>query len=230
MDVSIRNLGVLNIGGIEVWITETMVGTWIIMGALILLAIVVRIMLPRFNRDKPKGFQNVIESIVEGFDKIVHNAAGEKMAFLGNWYFTVFVFVLLANISGLFYLRPPTADVTLTFALALSTFVLIHVMGARFRKMGYLRSLCAPFILFLPMNLIGELARPISLSFRMFGNILAGTLLLTLMYTLAPVFLRFILPIPLHIFFDIFAGVIQTYVFCLLSLSFISGAAAVEDQ
>jgi F-type H+-transporting ATPase subunit a len=79
-----------------------------------------------------------------------------------------------------------------------------------------------------PLNLIGELARPVSLSFRLFGNILAGMILMTLLYTMAPVVLRFIVPIPLHFYFDLFSGILQAYVFCILSLSFIGAAASTD--
>jgi len=223
LDFNIKNFGVVSIGGVKLWITETMVGTWIIMSVLIVFAVVVRANLHKFS-EVPSGLQNVVEAIVEAFDNFLRGLAGEKLMFLGNWYFTVFVFVLFSNISGLFFLRPPTADWSLTVTLSLVTFVLIHAMGVNFRKFRYLKSLFEPNPLFFPLNIMGELARPISLSFRIFGNIVAGTILLSLLYSMAPVFLRFFAPIPLHGFFDIFAGVLQTYVFCVLSFSFISGA------
>jgi F-type H+-transporting ATPase subunit a len=217
----IQNLGVLRFGSIEIWITETHLATWIIMGILITFALVVRFNLKKF-KDIPKGLQNVTETMVEFFDKFVRDSAGEKQMFLGNWYFMAFAFLLLSNIGGLLYLRNPTADWTMTFAFALITFIFIQIMSIRSRGGKYLLSLVNP------LNLIGELARPVSLSFRLFGNILAGMILMTLLYTMAPVFLRFLVPIPLHFYFDLFAGVLQAYVFCILSLSFIGVAATNE--
>jgi F-type H+-transporting ATPase subunit a len=223
----IQNLGVLEIFGLEIWITETHLATWIIMGILITFALAVRFGLSKFKAI-PKGLQNVAEAMVESFDNFVKNSAGEKLLFLGNWYFMAFAFLLLSNLGGLIFLRNPTADWTMTFAFAIVTFFLIQAMGIKYRKGKFFKDLCAPHIAFLPLNIIGELARPVSLSFRLFGNILSGMILITLIYSLAPVLLRFIVPIPIHAFFDLFAGTLQAYVFCILSLSFIGTSAETE--
>ena len=225
MDFNINNYGVLKIGNLQIWITQTLISTWIIMAVLIALAIVVRVKLKNF-KENPKGFQNVIEYLVEMFDNFMHGVVGDKLMFLGSWFFTVFAFVWLSNICGLFFMRNPTADWATNFALALVTFFLIHIMGLKYRGRKHLKTFIEPFPVFLPLNIIGELARPISLSFRIFGNVLSGMILLTLIYQ--PIFLRFLIPVPLHAFFDLFSGSIQTYVFTILSLSFISAAVADE--
>ena len=228
MDFNIKNLWALNIGGVEVWITTTVVNTWIIMSLLILAAIVVRIRIMEF-KIVPGGLQNGVEALVEMFDGIMRSTAGEKMmGFLGNWYFAIFIFILVSNLSGLVGMRPPTADWTTTFAFALATFILIQAMGLKYRKGAYLKTFFEPSPVFFPLNLIGELARPISLSFRLFGNILAGMILMTLIYELAPIFVRFGIPVFLHAFFDVFAGGLQAYIFCVLSMSFVGTAAGGE--
>jgi len=228
LDFTIKNLWVFKIGGVEVWITETIVNTWIIMLVLTIFALVVRMNLRKF-RPVPSGFQNVVEAIIEAFDGFVQSSAGEKLMFLGNWYFMAFFFILTSNLSGLVGLRPPTSDWTVTFAFALVTFVLIQVVGVKFRKGAYVKSFFEPHPVFFPLNLIGELARPISLSFRLFGNILGGMILISLIYTLAPIYVRFAIPVALHAFFDVIAGVLQTYIFCVLSLSFIGAMAATDS-
>ena len=81
-----------------------------------------------------------------------------------------------------------------------------------------------------PLNLIGELARPISLSFRLFGNILAGLILLAVVYNVAPIWMQFVLPAALHGYFDLAIGFLQAYIFCALSLAFIGGAAGLEQE
>ncbi|MCL2002382.1 MAG: F0F1 ATP synthase subunit A [Oscillospiraceae bacterium] len=235
MNFDIIHLWRFEIGGFEIWITETHVTTWIIMGALIALAIAVRIALKNF-KDVPGGFQNFIELIVETFDSFLKTNADPKLMFLGNWYFTVFAFLLLGNICGVFFLRPPSSDWAVCFAFAIVTFVLIHVMGVRYRGAGYLKSFFEPYmakgkipnLLLFPLNIIGELARPVSLSFRMFGNILSGTILLGLLYGIAPVFIRVLFPVPLHMYFDLFSGILQAFIFTVLSLAFISAAAETE--
>jgi len=220
----------ISIGGVDVWITDTVVNTWIVMGILIAFAIIVRIRIPKF-KDVPTGFQNVVEGIVELFDWYLRTTAGEKLMFLGNWFFAVFLFILCSNIGGIILnFRPPTADWSMTGGLAIVTFVLIQVMGVWFRRGEYIVNFFKPFFLFAPLNIIGELARPISLSFRLFGNMLSGLVMMTLIYCVAPVFIRFVLPAALHAFFDLFYGILQTYIFCTLSLSFISASSQVTEK
>ena len=150
--------------------------------------------------------------------------------FLGPWFFTLFIFILVSNIGGIFPgFRPPTADWSMTIALALGTFVLIQAMGVKFRGAEYIKGLFRPVFLFFPINMIGELARPISISFRLFGNMLAGLIMMSLLYSLAPLVAKFGFPAALHAYFDIFAGMLQTYIFVTLSISFIADAAKANE-
>ena len=229
MDFDIKNHAVLELFGLEIWITDTMISTWIIMGVLIAFAVVVRIRIKKF-KEVPTGFQNAVEAIVELFENYLHTTAGEKLMFLGCWFFSMFFFIIVSNLSGLIPgMRPPTADWSLTVAIALVTFGLIQAMGVRYRKGRYIKSFFEPMFLFFPINLIGELARPISISFRLFGNMLAGLIMMSLVYTLFPAVVTFVIPAFLHVYFDIFAGVLQTYIFITLSLSFIAGASEVAE-
>ena len=237
MDLPIGNRthAVLNLFGLQFWITDTVISTWCIMGLLIILAIVVRVKIKKF-KDVPRGFQNVIELIVEMFDNYFQNAAGEKLSGLRYWFFTLFAFVLISNIIGVLsigILRPPTADWSMTFGLALVTFFTIQVMAVRFRGGEYFANFAKPypaFFLFLPINVLGELARPISLSFRLFGNIMAGVVIMALIYNITPLFARFFFPSAMHLYFDLFAGVLQAYVFTTLGLTFIAGAIEAPDN
>ena len=236
IDLEIRNHAVLKIFGLEVWITDTTISTWIIMGVLILFAVIVRIKV-RNPKDVPTGLQNVVEALVEVFENYLKETVGEKLTYLGNWFFTLFIFILLSNLSGLLPgMRPPTADWSMTVGLALVTFTLIQVIGVRYKKGEYIKGLFAPLPwwcpipLFLPINVIGEVARPISLSFRLFGNMLAGLIMMSLIYALIPVVARFGLPAFLHAYFDMFSGILQTYIFVTLSMTFIAGAAEVVEE
>ena len=236
IDLEIKNHAVLRLFGLDVWITDTMISTWIIMGILIAFAIVVRIKVNKF-KEVPKGFQNVIEALVETFDNYLRTTVGDKLMFLGNWFFTLFIFILLSNLSGLIPgMRTPTADWSMTVGLALVTFFMIQIMGIWYRKGKYFKDLFAPLPwwcpipLFLPINVIGELARPISLSFRLFGNMLAGLIMMSLIYMLFPVAITFVVPAALHAYFDLFSGVLQTYIFVTLSMTFVAGAAALAEE
>lgn len=225
MELNIRNLWVVNIGGLEIWITETIVNTWIIMVVLIVLALIARIRLRRFSL-VPKGFQNAVETVVEIFDNFATDALSSSLSYIAPWFFMVFMFILSSSVFSVYGLRPPTADWATTFALAFATFVLMLFMGFRHRKGDYIKSFFGPHPIFFPLNLIGELAKPVSLSFRLFGNMLSGTIILAIYYQLTPRLVQIGIPAILHAFFDVIIGALQTYIFVFISLMYIRGAAA----
>lgn len=220
LDVESRIIEKLNIGGTEVWITETVVNTWIFMAVLILIALILRAKMKNYKY-KPSGLQNVVEMAIESMDSFVRSAMSDKYAYFGNWFFGVFVLILVSNLSGLLGFRPPTADLCTTAAITLTTFFLIHFMGIKKGKGSYFKGYLEPLPLLLPINIISELATPISLSFRLFGNILGGMIIMAMVYMALPMLLSFGIPAALHIYFDVFAGCIQTVIFVMLSMTFI---------
>ena len=141
-----------------------------------------------------------------------------------NYIGTIFIFILICNFSGLFGLRPPTADYGVTLPLGLLTFTLIHYNKLKHKKLkGVLAELCDPWPIWAPINLIGYVAVPISLSLRLFANVLSGVVMMALVYGLLSK-IAIIWPAALHVYFDLFSGAIQTYVFCMLSMTYISNA------
>jgi F-type H+-transporting ATPase subunit a len=116
-----------------------------------------------------------------------------------------------------------------TLPLALITFVMIQYINIKENKFGAFTALFKPIPLFFPINLIGEIATPLSMSLRLFGNILSGTVMMSLIYGLLPVFVKIGIPAALHIYFDLFAGAIQTYVFCMLTMVFVTDKMATEE-
>jgi len=226
----VQNLAVWRIGSLEIWVTETMVTVWIIIALMILFALWVRIKVRSFTEVPSTRLQNAMEAAVEGFEKFMINVAGEKLTWLGGWFFTVFSFLIIANMSGLVPgVRPPTADWPLPFALAFSTVIMVQVAGLRHRKLDYLRGLCSPIFLFLPLNLISEFSRSISLSFRLFGNVIAGMIIVTLVYSIAPLVVQLVLPVVLHAYFDVLSGILQAFIFTVLSFSYLGLAVATEE-
>lgn len=225
MNLNIDNLWVLDVAGTEIWITETIFNTWIIMSIIIALAIIARIKLKSFKL-VPTGFKNVVEIIVEVFDNFATNALGKNLSYIAPWYFMVFVFIFSSSMFSIFGLRAPTADWATTFALAFASFSLMIIMGFKHQKGQYLKSFFNPHFVFFPLNLIGELAKPVSLSFRLFGNMLSGTIILTLYYSLTPLFVQFGIPALLHGFFDVIFGTIQTYIFVIISIMYVESAAS----
>ena len=222
MDFGIRTFATVELFGIEIWITETIVGTWIIMIFLIIGALMLRHFFFKDSKEVPESkLQNIVELIVESMEKFASGPLGKKYIWLDNWFFMLFAFLLFSNISGLFGLRSPTADLATTLAMSSATFIIVQAMAFRYATKSHLKSLIQPFPIFLPINVIGELAIIISLSFRMFGNILAGTIILGLVYGLLPWWATVGIPAALHLYFDLFAGAIQAFIFCLLSMSFV---------
>lgn len=172
----------------------------------------------------PSGFQNVVELVVEMLDGVVAGTMGKNAVRFANYIGTIFIFILISNISGLFGLRPPTADYGVTFPLGILTFTLIWFNKFKYQKpKGVLKGLCEPWPIWLPINLIGEVAVPVSLSLRLFANVLSGTVMLALVYGLLSKF-AIIWPAALHVYFDLFSGAIQTYVFCMLTMTYINDA------
>lgn len=212
--------------GWEIYLTTTHISMIIVIAAILIFAIIANRAIKKAEPDKvPGAFLNVIELMVQSLDGMVVGSMGaSKAPKFRNYVSALFLFILACNLSGLLGLRPPTADYGVTFPLAIITWVMIQYNGFKYQKFGKIKGLFEPIFLFFPMNLIGEFSTPISMSLRLFGNILSGTVMMGLIYGLLPRVLTLIWPAALHIYLDVFAGAIQTYVFCMLTMCFISDA------
>ncbi len=135
---------------------------------------------------------------------------------------TIFLFILFCNLSGLLGLRAPTADYGVTFLLGMVTFAIVQYQGIKNRKLRHFTSLFEPVPLLFPINLIGEVANPISISLRLFANLLSGVIIMGLWYGMLPIFVNIGIPAALHVYCDLFSGAIQTYVFCMLTMVYIN--------
>lgn len=221
MGFMIKGLIKYELFGQELWITTTHVSILIVDIVLILFFLAVKKKM-KHPKDVPDAFQNFAEIIVEMLDNMVKGSLGENAGKFANYIGCIFIFILVSNISGIFGLRPPTADYGVTFPLGVLSFLIIQFNNVKHNKLGAAKALLDPIPLFLPVNLIGEIAVPISLSLRLFGNVLSGTVMMALVYGLLPIFLRFGFPAVLHVYFDLFAGAIQTYVFCMLTMTYVN--------
>lgn len=232
IDFMIHGLYKFTLCGQEVWITTSHVCIAIVMIVLLVFSIVANRKLAHAT-EVPDTFQNILELVVEKLSGIVEDNMGSHAPKFTNYICTIFVFILVSNISGLFGLRPPTADYGTTFALGVITFVLIHV--TKWRNQSFKRiwvDMCSPlppwFPLWLPINLISEIAVPISLSLRLFANVLSGTVMMALVYGLLAK-IAYVWPAVLHVYFDLFSGAIQTYVFCMLTMTYITQSFGDEE-
>ena len=211
--------------GHEVWITTTHVCVLIIMIILIGFSIAAKRCMDKAG-EVPGGFQNVVELIVENLDGMVDSVMEKSAPKYYNYIGTIFIFILFSNVSGLLGLRPPTADYGTTLPLALISFAMIHYNKWKYQKpMTIWEDTCSPLPkwlpLWIPINLIGTFAVPVSLSLRMFANVLSGTVMMALLYGLLG-WIATAWPAALHVYFDLFSGAIQTYVFCMLTMTYIS--------
>lgn len=227
-DFNIKYLHEVNLFGQTVYLTTTHVGLLIVSIVLIALAIIVNKKIAKSRpEDTPGMLVNAFELAIEMLDNMVEGTMGINARRFRNWICTIFMFVLLCNISGLFGLRPPTADYGVTFALGVITFCIIHYNGIKANRVGHVTSLFKP-ILLSPINIIGEFAVPLSLSLRLFGNVMSGTVMMGLIYGLLPPPITTGIPSVLHVYFDLFSGCIQAYVFCMLSMVYISDKIGTE--
>ena len=227
VDFMVHGLFKYSFFGHEVWITTTHVSILIVLLLLLGFAVAANITMRR-AQEIPKGFQNVVELIVEMLDKMVKGTMGKNAIKFRNYIGTVFIFILISNISGLMGLRPPTADYGVTLPLALMTFVLIHFNTFKHNSLKAIWiDKCSPLPpwlpIWLPINIISDIAVPISLSLRLFANVLSGVVMMALVYGLLNKF-ALIWPAALHIYLDLFSGAIQTYVFCMLTMTYITNA------
>ena len=232
IDFMIHGIFSVKLFGQELWITTSHACILIVMALMVIFAIIANRKLKRAT-EVPDGFQNVIELIVEMLDGMVESTMGQWAPKFVNYISTIFIFILMSNISGLFGLRPPTADYGTTLALALITFCMIHFNKVKHHSAKDLWvGMCSPLPPWLPIwapiNIVSEIAVPISLSLRLFANVLSGTVIMALVYGLLRV-IAIAWPSVLHVYFDLFSGAIQTYVFFLLAMTYVSQACDSEE-
>lgn len=214
-----------------VFITETVINTWIIMAVLVIVSII----LTRNMKLVPEGKQNVAEIIVTMLTGLVGSSMGKDKIGFTPYMGTLMIYIMIANLWGLIGLRAPTADLNTTFALSILTFFLIHGFAIKRKGVGgWIKGqFLEPVAVLFPLNVISEIATPVSLAFRLFGNIVGGMIIMTLVYSALGSILSGVLPIPifmlgipavLHAYFDVFAGVLQSFIFTMLTMVFVSMA------
>ena len=200
-------------GGIPV--AESVVVTWIIMAVLIVAAFFLGRNLKVENVGKR---QLVVETVIGGLHNFFYDMLGEAGKRYIPYMMTVGIYIAISNMIGLFGLKSPTKDVGVTGALALMSIILVEYAGIHQNGVkGFLKSFAEPIIIMLPMNILEVFIRPLSLCMRLFGNILGAFVIMELIKIVAPV----LVPVPLSLYFDLFDGFIQAYVFVFLTSLFI---------
>lgn len=215
------------VGGMEIVITETVFNSILVVLLLSILALIVNSKIKKAKVDDvPSDFLNIIEILVEFIDGMVVENMGKRNMKFAPLMLTLISYLAVANTVTIFGFTSPTSDYSVALTLALLVFILVQVTKFRENKglLGYVRSFGKPFKFIAPINIISELANPISMSFRLFGNIMSGALIMALVQNSFG-YLSPLLKAPLHLYFDVFTGLLQAYIFVMLTMIFIEGAA-----
>ena len=203
-------------GGIPV--SESVVVTWIAMAVLIVIAFLLGRNLKVRN---PGKRQQIAELIVLKLDAFTKKTLGEEATEYSTYMAVVLLFIGFVNLIGVFGVKPPTKDLNVPAALALMSIVLVEVAGIRAHGTGgWLKGFAKPMAILTPINILEIFIRPLSLCMRLFGNVLGAFVIMELVKLVVPVGV----PAILSLYFDVFDGLIQAYVFVFLTSLYISEA------
>jgi F-type H+-transporting ATPase subunit a len=231
LDVKVGDHHVVHFLGLT-WNIDTIIATCVAGLIIILLGFLVR---RSASVRQPGKMQIFFETVVAQVEDQVESTMGIRTApYVVPLAIALFLFILIANWLSIIpsghpeWLLPPAADVNLTYALALLVIVWMHVAGVRKRGFrGYYHHLLQPYWFMFPINVVEEIAKPLTLALRLFGNIFSGVIMVSLI-ALFPAWLLWA-PDTLWKLFDMFIGLIQAFIFALLTIIYFSSIRPVEE-
>jgi F-type H+-transporting ATPase subunit a len=197
-------------------VRDTVISTWIMMVIIVALAIVL-------GRRRPTALEMLVDFLNDSISDVVGRPAEPYLPFLG----TLAIYIAAANVIGAVpFLVSPTQDINTPLAMALLVFFSVHYFGVKDRGFfGYFKALASP-IFMLPLEIMGQLSRTLSLTLRLFGNMISIGLVVAVIFAIAPLFL----PLPL-IGFNILTSLLQAYIFTVLAAVYIgAGLQAKSDK
>lgn len=219
-------------------ITSTIITTWIIMA---LLYLTFHFGMKKLQKD-PSKFQAVLEMLHDAYEGLVKQVLGKNKDKYLAYISALITFILISNIVPTFpipkfsfhegiltikpLLRSPTLDLNTTVGLALITvyfFISAAIKAHGFS--GYMKEFVSPSPVMAPIHLLGEFAKPTNIAMRLFGNLFAGYVILGLVYLAVP----WVIPVPLHMYFELFVGMVQAFVFTMLTMVYIQNSLGDED-
>ncbi len=173
----------------------------------------------------PGGAQNVFELVIGGLEEFMVEVTGEEGRAFFPFIATLFLYIMFCNLIGLIPgFLSPTANINTTLSMALCTFIFTHYLGVKYHGVKYIKHFLGPIPalapLFFPIEIIGHFARVLSLTLRLFGNIMGEDLVLAILLFLAG---QFLAPLPM-MFLAVFTSVVQAFVFTLLSMMYFAGS------
>lgn len=204
--------------GFPLGISSEIVTQWIIM----LVLAIGGFLLTRNLKSIPDKRQAALEKLYVTVESLVKSTMGDSYMNFIPYIGSLIVYLLCLNFTGLIGIKPPTQSLSVTAGLGITTFMTIQYTAIkRNGLLGYAKGYAHPFIVMLPINIMERIMLPVSLALRLFGNMLAATLLVDLVYeSLAKVagVAQIGLPIIVHSYFDVFDGSIQMLVFTMLTM------------
>jgi F-type H+-transporting ATPase subunit a len=197
-------------------ITDTVVSTWVMMAMLIIAAILIRKYAPHIGEYLIEMINNIVSSVMPEDVRVI-----KFLPFLG----ALALFLVLGNIFSIFPLMvSPTANINTTIALSTLVFFAVHIYGIKEKGLwGYIKDTATPIFVF-PLEIVSQFSRTLSLTIRLFGNVLSTDLVVAIIFSLIP----FLVPVPLAAL-GMLTGVLQAYIFTILASLYISSAIEIAD-
>ena len=204
--------------GMKIPVLESVVVTWIIMAVIIILS---KVLVRNLQMDHVSKKQLLLESAMDWIYNFFYEILGEHGKRYIPYMITVIVYIGIANVIGLFGMKPPTKDMNVTIALAVMSIVVVEYAGIHKKGVkGWVKGFAEPVAIVAPINVLELFIRPLSLCMRLFGNVLGAFVVMELIKLCVPV----VVPAVFSCYFDIFDGLIQAYVFVFLTSLFIKEA------
>lgn len=210
-----------NLFGISV--SDSVFSGFIVTVAILFVALIINLTVIKRWKKIPNAIQLFLEWIVTTYDNMARNLTGRFAKLLGPYTFGASAYIFFGVLIELFGFRPAIADVNAAFSLALCTFILINACGIREKGIGgRIKYYFKPVAFIAPIRLVTDCAVPVSMTFRLFGSILSGMIMLDLVYMIPVV--NWFAPSVLSVIFTLFHALIQSYVFSSLTLAFVGEA------
>ena len=204
--------------------SSTVVITWMVMAVILVIAVLLRIFVIPRMREKPSGLQSVLEIAVDAVCNYTESRASGMGRNLPAYLFSLAFLMIGCSCVEFLGLRAPTADITMTFAMALITFILINYYGIKKKGLGgRIKSMAQPTPIIFPIKIVSDVAVPVSMACRLFGNMLGGMIVMELLYY-AMGSAALYSPSLVGLYFNVVHPCIQVFIFVTLTLSFINEA------
>lgn len=206
---------------------KTIIMTWIVM---VLVSLIGILATRKLSLDKPGRLQVCYEAVHDFLKGLIFDNINDdkRASSLVAFILTLFTFLWFSNLIGLVpTMMSPTADINTTLGMALMVYITIQFLSAKDKGLGYFRHFVEPFPFFLPLVIVEEIAKPVTLAFRLFGNIYAGEVLIAVLLGLIPLVATFLGGFTASVIwlaFSIFVGTIQAFIFSMLTIVYTSQA------